>query len=137
MGKILGLDIGTKRVGVAISDELYFLAHPLKTIPYKGFNALVEELEELITQYSITKIVIGVPYTLQGNVSKKTEQILHLIKKLQKQLNLPIVEIDESLSTRRAHQALHQVGKKPSKKRKQIDQIAAVFILQDYLDSIR
>lgn len=137
MGKILGLDIGSKRVGVAISDELAFLAHPLKTIPWKGYKIFAKEIENLINEHSITKIVVGVPYTLEGNFSQKTEEILRLIEKLRKRLTIPIVEIDESLSTKRAHDALHRVGKKPSKKRQQIDQIAAVFILQDYLDSIR
>ncbi len=137
MGKILGLDIGAKRVGVAVSDELLFLAHPLKTIPWKGFKVFVKELQNLIDEQSIIKIVVGVPYTLDGNVSQKTEEILRLIEKLRKRLTVPIVEIDESLSTKRAHDVLHRVGKKPSKKRQTIDQIAAVFILQDYLDANR
>ncbi len=137
MGRILGLDIGSKRVGVAISDELAFLAHPLKTISWKGYKPFAKEIEAIINEYSVTKIVIGVPYTLDGKISQKTEQILRLIEKLRRRLSIPIVEIDESLSTVRAHDVLHRVGKKPSKKRQQIDQIAAVFILQDYLDSIR
>ncbi|APF19591.1 Holliday junction resolvase [Caldithrix abyssi DSM 13497] len=137
MGKILGLDIGSKRVGVAVSDELAFLAHPLKTITWKGYKLFVEEIQNLISEQSVTKIVVGVPYTLEGNVSKKTEEVLRLIKKLRKNVSIPIIEVDESLSTKRAHDVLHRVGKKPSKKRQTIDQIAAVFILQDYLDSIR
>ncbi|HHE55636.1 MAG TPA: Holliday junction resolvase RuvX [Caldithrix abyssi] len=138
MGKILGLDIGSKRVGVAISDELAFLAHPLKTIPWKGYKLFAREIENLINEHSITRIVVGVPYTLEGNVSQKTGEILRLIEKLRRRFTtIPIIEIDESLSTKRAHDVLHRVGKKPSKKRQQIDQIAAVFILQDYLDSIR
>ena len=138
MGKILGLDIGSKRVGVAISDELAFLAHPLKTIHWKGYKLFAREIENLINEHSITRIVVGVPYTLEGNVSQKTGEILRLIEKLRRRFTtIPIIEIDESLSTKRAHDALHRVGKKPSKKRQQIDQIAAVFILQDYLDSIR
>ncbi|NOX88016.1 MAG: Holliday junction resolvase RuvX [Calditrichaeota bacterium] len=137
MGKILALDIGAKRIGVAVSDELLFFAHPLKTIEWRGFNGFLTEVDELIQQHSVTELVIGVPYTLNGAISKKTKQILDLINKLRKRLNIPIIEVDESLTTKMAHDALHRVGKKPSKNRHKIDQIAAVFILQEYLDSKR
>ncbi len=134
MGKILSLDIGEKRVGVAISDELAFLAHPLKTIEWKGVKHFLSQVKQLVQETHASQIVVGVPYTLRGTVSKKTQQILNIIEKLKKELNVPIIEVDESLSTRRAEDVLHKVGKKPSKHRDKIDQIAAVIILQDYLD---
>jgi putative Holliday junction resolvase len=135
MGKILALDIGEKRVGVAISDQLLFLAHPLKTIQWQGFELFLSELKSIIEEHGVTEILVGVPYTLKGNVSQKTAHILQIIKKLRKHLDLPIMEWDESLSTKQAHGILHRVGKKPSKQRNKIDQIAAVIILQEYLDS--
>ncbi len=135
MGKILALDIGEKRIGVAISDELLFLAHPLKTLNWKGFNKFLLELEEILQQNSVRELVVGVPYTLKGNISQKTAYILAIIKKLRDYLDIPIIEVDESLSTKQAHGILHRVGKKPSKQRHKVDQIAAVVILQEYLDS--
>ncbi len=135
MGKILALDIGEKRIGVAVSDELLILAHPLTTLQWKGFKPFVAELEALIQENKITEILIGVPYTLNGNISRKTNDILNIVKKLRNRLSIPIMEWDESLSTKQAQAILHRVGKKPSKQRDKIDQIAAVVILQEYLDS--
>ncbi len=135
MGKILALDIGEKRIGVAVSDELLFLAHPLTTLQWKGFKTFFAELESIIDENNITELLIGVPYTLSGNISRKTNDILNIIKKLRNRLSIPIIEWDESLSTKQAHNILHRSGKKPSKQRHQIDQIAAVVILQEYLDS--
>ncbi len=135
MGKILALDIGEKRIGVAISDELLFLAHPLTTLQWNGFKTFYAELEHLINEHNISELLIGVPYTLNGNISRKTSDILNIIKKLKNRISIPIMEWDESLSTKQAHGILHRVGKKPSKQKQKIDQIAAVIILQEYLDS--
>ncbi len=135
MGKILALDIGEKRIGVAVSDELFMFAHPLTTLQWKGFKRFFAELDALIQENDITELLIGVPYTLNGNISRKTNDILNIIKKLRNRLSIPIMEWDESLSTKQAQAILHRVGKKPSKQRDTIDQIAAVVILQEYLDS--
>lgn len=134
MKKAIGLDIGEKRVGVAVSDMLGMLAHPLKTINWKNFDQFIEELNTIIQETAAEIIVVGVPYTLKGQHSKKTEEILKLIERLREHIALPVETIDERLTTKMAENALHAVGKKPSKLRKTIDQIAAVFILQSYLD---
>lgn len=102
---------------------------------WKGFKTFYAELESIIEENNITELLIGVPYTLSGNISRKTNDILNIIKKLRNRLSIPIIEWDESLSTKQAHNILHRSGKKPSKQRHQIDQIAAVVILQEYLDS--
>jgi len=133
--KILALDIGEKRIGLAISDELGIYAHPFKTLIFTGINSLIDSLKEIIDSKKITEIVIGIPYTLKGTLSKKTEEILKIKQTISEELNLPIHEIDERLTTKLAEQTLQQVGKKPSKNRDIIDQIAAVHILQTYLDS--
>ena len=134
--KIIALDIGEKRIGVAVSDALGMLAHPLKTIAWKGINQLINELKEIISDQEIVTVVVGMPYTLKGTVSKKTEEIQKLMEQLREKLDLDIVEQDERLTTKMAENALQAVGKKPSKQRNKIDQIAAVFILQSYLDRI-
>ena len=132
--KIIALDIGEKRIGTAVSDALGMFAHPLKTIIWKGYNRFVGELKELIAEQEAAAVVIGMPYTLKGTASKKTEDIQKLAAQLRESLDIEVIEEDERLTTKMAENALHAVGKKPSKQRNKIDQIAAVYILQSYLD---
>ncbi len=135
MKKILAIDIGEKRIGVALSDGLQMLAHPLKTLEWRGIETLIRELNQLIAEEDVERLIVGVPYTMQGSHSQRTEQILQMIEALRTQISVPIETADERLTTVMAEKALHRVGKKPSKHRKIIDQIAAVFILQNYLDT--
>ena len=134
MEKIIALDIGEKRIGVAISDSLGMLAHPLMTLKWQGLDRLITDMKKLADENETTTFVVGVPYTMRGAESKKTKEIKAVIDELKKQSEWTIVEADERLTTRMAHQTLHNVGKKPSKHRDKIDQIAAVHILQTYLD---
>lgn len=134
MNKVLALDIGEKRIGLAISDALGMLAHPYSTLNWRGINRLIQELQEIIHDEGIEKIIVGMPYTLKGTSSKKTEEIKKISDLLKEQLQLPVIEQDERLTTKMASDALQAVGKKPSKHRNKIDQIAAVYILQSYLD---
>lgn len=137
MKRFLALDMGEKRIGVAVSDALGMLAHPLTTLQWRGINRLVADLEVLIQQNEIAGLVIGVPLTLKGTHSKKTLEIMEIIAKLRARLAVEIFEADERLTTKMASDALKAVGKKPSKQRHNIDQIAAVYILQSYLDRIQ
>ena len=132
--RILALDIGEKRIGLAISDELYMFAHPLETILFKDLNNLIEKLKTIIYSKNISELVIGIPYTLKGTNSKKTEEVLNIKQGISNAVSLPVYEVDERLTTKIAEKTLHNLGKKPSKNRDIIDQIAAVQILQSYLD---
>lgn len=132
--KIIALDIGEKRIGVAVSDALGMLAHPLKTIRWQGIDNLARELDTLVRELEADKIVVGMPFTLKGTTSQKTEQVYEICQGLRERLGVEIIEQDERLTTRMAENALHAVGKKPSRQRDKIDQIAAVYILQSYLD---
>ncbi len=134
--KVLALDLGEKRVGVAISDALGMLAHPYKTIRWKTIHTLIVELKEIIEQEKIVSVIVGMPYTLKGGHSKKTDEVNKIVNVLKKELPVSVLVQDERLTTTMAENALRSVGKKPSKERRQIDQIAAAFILQSYLDSI-
>ena len=133
--RILALDIGQKRIGLAISDELGMFAHPLETLIFSGIEDLIESLKKIITSKNITELVIGIPYTLKGTKSKKTEEVLQIKHELIENLSIPIHEIDERLTTKMAEKTLQNLGKRPSKNRHIIDQIAATQILQTYLDS--
>jgi putative holliday junction resolvase len=132
--RILALDIGEKRVGISISDELGLYAHPLETISWNGITDLIDSLKNLIETKKITELVVGIPYTLKGTISKKTEEVLKIKKSISENVNIPIHEEDERYTTKLAEQALTNVGKKPSKNRDIIDQIAATYILQSFLD---
>ena len=128
------MDIGERRVGLAVSDELGMLAHPFQTVQWNGLNNFVVTLKQIIADEKIAKLVVGIPYNLNGSLSKKTEEIKKISDQIRDQLDIEVIEIDERLTTKMAEQALHAVGKKPSKNRNKIDQVAAVYILQSYLD---
>lgn len=132
--KILAMDIGERRVGLALSDELGMLAHPYKTIQWKGLDNFITLIKQIIAYENIDKLVIGIPYALNGGLSKKANEIKIISDHIKNQIDIEVIEIDERLTTKMAMQALHAVGKKPSKNRNTIDQVAAVYILQSYLD---
>lgn len=132
--RILALDIGEKRIGIAISDALGLFAHPHETLKWSGLDDLISYLIKTIQSKEITDLVIGIPYTLKGSKSKKTEEILKIKNDIAKSVHIPVHEIDERLTTKMASSTLHSLGKKPSKNRNIIDQIAATYILQSYLD---
>ena len=134
MEKILSLDLGTKRIGVAISDELGMLAHPFDVWTWKNIENLIKQLDLIIKQHSIKKLVVGVPWTLKGKTSEKTNEVLEIINDLEQILNIPIIKIDERLTSKMAQDSLKMVGKKPSRHKSKIDQISAIIILQSYLD---
>ena len=136
MQKILAADIGERRVGLAISDALGMLAHPFCTLPWNGINKFVAEISRIIQDENINKLVIGMPYTLKGGNSKKTNEIKKICNKVRDQINIEVIEVDERFTTKMAVRTLQAVGKKPSKHRDKIDQVAAVHILQSYLDGI-
>ena len=132
--RILALDIGEKRIGLSVSDEMGLFAHPLQTLKFHGIKNLIDSLNEIISSKNITELVIGIPYTLKGTKSVKTEEVLKIKHTISEKINLPINEVDERLTTKMAEQTLRNVGKKPSRNRDIIDQIAATHILQTYLD---
>lgn len=141
MKRFLGLDIGKRRIGVAISDISNILAVPLKTLTvdkYEGFDdeELIESIIDIINEFSITDLVVGLPLSLQGEVGENAEEIKEFAKRIiedvtERKINLRFV--DERFSTVIAHNQLHQVGKQPSRERKIVDQVAAVIILQSVL----
>lgn len=135
--KILALDIGSVRIGVAVSDGLHLMAHPLTTLKWRNEKTLLDDLDKLITENKCNTLVIGIPYTLNGNISIQTNKVLKIINFLKESVEIKIETIDERLTTKLAENQLKDVNKKVSKNRHIIDQLAAVNILQTYLDKIR
>ena len=136
-GRILGLDVGDRRVGVAVSDELGLTAQPVFTLTRKNRRHDVGSLVRLVRKYGCTEIVVGNPLYMSGDVSPQALKAQAFAQDLEKETGLAITLWDERLSTTEAHRHLDAAGHLPGKRREVIDQVAAVLILQSFLDSRR
>lgn len=132
MNPILGIDFGHARIGLAISDELRFLAHPLETISANKDAA--KRIAEIVRERKIDKVVVGIPKRMSGEIGKSAQDALEFAEKLRAQLPCPVATWDERLTTVAANRALSEAGKKTSQTRQIVDQVAAQMILQGYLD---
>jgi len=135
--RTLAIDVGTKTIGVAVSDELGIAASGITTIQRKSIEQDLGELNILLEEYKPREILVGVPYNMEGGVSKRGDQILRFADKIRVEFSLPVVFWDESFSTVNAEEKLIQAGLSRKKRKKVIDKMAAVFILQEYLESKR
>jgi len=133
MNPILAVDFGRARIGVAISDELHLLAHPLETIPAN--EQAPPRLAQIIREKKVDYIVVGVPRQMNGQMGAAAAEALRFVEKLRTILSCPVVTWDERLTTVAAHRALRDAGKKTRDTRAYVDQVAAQMILQSYLDS--
>jgi putative Holliday junction resolvase len=134
--RILGLDYGEKRIGVAICDELGFTAQGLPTIIRKTKKHDWEILGNLIKNYKVEKIVIGYPVRLDGSEGIQCEKVNRFTALLETNFSLPVVKWQETLSTKEAEEILINSGVRWEKRKKMVDKLAACIILQGYLDSI-
>ena len=134
---ILGLDVGDVRVGVAISDELGFAAHPICTITRKNRKTDLEAICDLINTHGVEEVVIGLPLMLDGEVGVQADKVQRFANRLKREARIPIHLRDERLTTVEASEILREVGKPRKKQRNVIDQVAAVVILDGYLNDIR
>jgi len=132
MNPILALDLGRVRVGVAMSDELQLLAHPLETIPAN--DQAIARLAQIIREKKVDHIVVGIPRQMNGQIGAAATEALTFVEKLRAILPCPVVTWDERLTTVAAHRALRDAGKKTRDTRGYVDQVAAQMILQGYLD---
>jgi putative Holliday junction resolvase len=139
----LGLDVGSKRTGVAISDPEGILALPLTVIHHEGEDASMGDIMKLVEQYGVERIVIGLPYSLSGGLGQQAERVMAFAEKLSlrvKQSNLDQVDIqlwDERLSTVAAARLMVEAGAKRNRKNAHRDAIAAALILQGFLDRLK
>ena len=135
--RILGLDVGAKTVGVAISDELGWTAEGITTIAIdeEAGDFGMDELEKIIKQYEVEKIVVGLPKNMNGTIGPRGEASMRFADMLRERFLLPVVMWDERLSTMAAERVLLEADLSRRKRKKVIDKMAAVMILQGYLDS--
>ena len=135
--RILGLDYGSKTVGVAVSDPLGFTAQGVEIIRRKSENKMRQTLariEELIAQYQVEEIVLGLPKNMNNTLGDRAEKSLELKETLERLTGLPVVMWDERLTTVSANRVLMETGVRRENRKEHVDEIAAVFILQGYLD---
>ena len=135
MNRFMGIDYGERRIGISISDPLNIFAKPLKTIDRKITPNFIEEIKSTIREYSINKIVIGLPLNMKGKDSKQTINVRKFIEYFKSQIQIPVYTCDERLSSKSAEDSLKFLNKSPSKNKEKIDSIAATIILQEFIDS--
>ncbi len=132
--RLMGIDLGTKRVGVALTDPLNIITQPYTTINFVNKEQLANEMNVIIKDKNVGTIIFGIPKTLSDKDSQKTTETRELIEKLRPIL-IQDIEIDfqdEALTTTETHEIMRQMGKKPSKNKELVDRIAAQLILRDY-----
>ena len=138
--RIMGLDYGAKTVGIAMSDELLLTAQPCETVFREKESRLrrtLARIETLAREGGVTKIVLGLPVHMDGSMSSRAEKTLEFKAMLERRTGLPVLLQDERLTTVEASEILTESGIPKSEQKAYIDKIAASFILNDYLESIR
>jgi len=134
MERILGLDVGDKYIGVAVSDLLQLTAQSVKTIKRESKEKDFKEIENLIKEYDIKKIVVGLPKNMNGTLGPQSEKVIKFAEKIKNKFNIEIIYIDERLTTISAERILIESDVRRENRKKVIDKIAASYILQMYLD---
>lgn len=135
MGRILALDFGTKRVGVAISDPLKLFAKPYSVIPNTGLKDILKALQDIISEQSVECLVIGMPYAIDGSHTPKTTETEDFVIKVKESLTIPVFTWDERYSSQEAEAELKQMGKSWQEARQMVDAMAAAMILKSYLEN--
>jgi len=132
--RYLGLDVGTKRIGSAISDPLAITAQPLKVISRLPENKAIEEIKKICNEYNVETIVAGLPKNMDGTLGFQAEDVMIFVEKITKNTGINVKLEDERLTSKAAERFLIEQNKKPSKNRGLIDITSAILILQQYLD---
>ena len=132
--RLLGIDLGSKRIGVSICDDKRMIATPYKTLNFKNLNNLVLELKTIILENNVNSIIIGNPINMDGTLGKAAQSVKDKSIIISKQLGIPVILWDERLSTVGAFNLSSQLDVNVSKRTKNIDQNAATFILQGAID---
>ena len=133
--RIMGLDVGDKTIGVALSDPLGWTAQGLEVIRRENIAQDLTRLGQIIQEYSVEKILVGLPKNMNATIGPQGEKVLAFVEQLKEKFDLPIKTWDERLSTVAAERMLIQADVSRSKRKKVIDKMAAAVILQGYLDA--
>jgi putative Holliday junction resolvase len=135
--RALGLDVGSKTIGVAVSDELGLLAHPRRTLARQGTRADAEAVASAVAAEGAEVVVVGLPLTLEGDVGHRAKRVLLFVEALRARLAVPVETWDERFSTAGAERALLEGGASRARRKERIDDEAAAYLLQGWLDARR
>jgi len=136
VNRVLGVDLGQARTGVALSDELRMLAHPLETIENRSAEKVARRVRQIVAEKEVDCVVVGLPRHMNGSLGPAAEKAQQFVEKLRSLISCEVVTWDERLSTVAAERALRDAGKKTRETRGIRDQVAAQIILQSYLDRL-
>lgn len=136
MNRILAIDYGDVRVGLALSDLTCTIARPFKTLNYNDMDDLLNQLFEISEENKVNKIVVGIPYNMKGDDTKQTTKVRDFVSILEDKIGYKVDLIDERLTSSEAEKFMHQMNIKTGFNKDRIDKIAASIILQEYLDTI-
>ena len=134
--RIVAIDHGNKRIGVAISDELKMIAQPLEFIPAKPLYGFFLRLEELLTDKEVELILVGMPRNMNGSYGPAAEKVEQFVEELKSAFPVPIRTWDERLTSAQANRVLIEADMPRAKRKETVDQMAAAILLQSYLDSL-
>ena len=137
MNRILGLDHGDRRIGIAISDPLKIIAKPLKTIDLLKTKNIFYDINEIIDEYFVCKIIVGLPKTLKNEFSEQTIKVMKFVDLLKENIEIEVDVYDERLTSKIAKKSLILQGIKTGHNKSDIDMTAAAVFLQNYLDGIK
>ena len=133
----MALDVGGRRIGVALSDTTRLLASPLTTLRAEPRDRVLGEIAALVQRHEVAEVVVGLPLTLSGEIGPQAHVIQLFVERLKGVLTAPIHMFDERLTTVAAERMMVDLGMKPEQRKARIDEVAASIILQDFLDSTR
>lgn len=133
--RILAIDHGTVRMGIAVSDEMGMIAQPLEFIPAEPFDAFLKRLNEILAEKQVAEILIGMPRNMDGTYGPAAEKVREFIAKLKETITIPIRTWDERLTSAQANRMLIQADMRRDKRKTRVDAAAAAILLQSYLDS--
>ncbi|MFO3716225.1 Holliday junction resolvase RuvX [Anaerococcus cruorum] len=134
MTRIMGLDVGDKTIGVALSDPMFLIANPLETIKRKKASLDIERLVEIINEYDVETVVVGLPKNMNNSIGPQSMKVMSFVDLLKKQTDKEIIYQDERMTTLQSERVLIDMDVRRENRKEHIDKIAAGFILQTYLD---
>ena len=130
----MGLDLGAKRVGVALSDEMGWTAQALTVLERKPTDKFIAAIKELVETHQVTSLVLGLPRNMDGSLGPEAQRVLSMVSELKKHLDIELATWDERLSSSAAERVLIEAEVRRSKRKTVVDKVAAAIILQNYLD---
>jgi len=135
MYRILALDFGEKRIGIAVSDSLNIIAQSVGTIERKSVKNDLKKVGELVKEYAAEKIIVGLPLNMDGTEGKSAKRAIDFVKELKKEIQVEVEMLDERLTTAQGERIFLEADMSRKKRKENLDKIAAQLILQNYLDS--